>query len=399
MPLKPFRSSFLIALVVAGCPKTETPEGFDRRVLLRSIADQVVLPQARDFVVKADALALATSALSDGAAAGDDTTRARAEARSAWVSAMDAWQLLEPIQVGPAGKPSDTIGGLALRDEIYAWPEQNDCAIDIAIDKNEFGAEGWFDRQLVFLKGLRAIEYVLFREDDGNACAGPAVINESGSWAALGAPEIRKRRAAYAHRAARAVAAKALALRTAWEATGGDFAGKLSTAGAAGSPYLDAKEALDEVFAALFYADHDTKTAKLADPSGISEKCTTGTCPALLESRWSKRGKENLVANIEGIRRVVLGGPPDAKAANAGFDDFLAASNAGTLAADMDAALVNAIAKVQAIEGPMEEALSARFDQVSAAHDAVKGFTDLFKSQFVTTLNLAVPLEAQGDND
>ena len=50
-------------------------------------------------------------------------------AQTAWHAAMDRWQEAELLQMGPLAA-ADTPGGLALRDQIYAWPNVNRCLID-----------------------------------------------------------------------------------------------------------------------------------------------------------------------------------------------------------------------------------------------------------------------------
>jgi len=54
---------------------------------------------------------------------------------------------------------------------------------------------------------------------------------------------------------------------------------------------------------------------------------------------------------------------------------------------------------VEATPGTLEAAVEANPEQVMAAHAAVKGVTDLIKTQLVTVLNLRVPQEGASDND
>jgi hypothetical protein len=45
------------------------------------------------------------------------------------------------------------------------------------------------------------------------------------------------------------------------------------------------------------------------------------------------------------------------------------------------------------------EELAAQSTELAEVHTSVKAFTDVFKSEMVTVLNLKVPDEGAGDND
>ena len=374
-----------------GASPTQPPGGeFDRNALLTSYAENVMLPAVREFAAAAADLASATTAL---VAAPEE----RDTARAAWRSAMLSWQALEVLQVGPAGSPGMMMGGEGLRDEIYSWPIVNPCRIDQETARGNYADSDFFSTQLVNVRGLDALEYLLFAPDDGNACGASVDINMDGTWQALvTAGDVARRRAAYAAGAAADVAARAVQLRQAWEPAAGNFAAQLATAGQSGSLYPTAQSAVDDVFAGLFYVELVVKDEKLAAPAGIVPDCTTDVCPDLVESPWADVSKQQILANLAVARRVLLGGET---AVATGFDDFLRARGAAALATTMLGALAEAIVAVEAIPGTMLEALASDPDAVRDAHAALKSFTDPLKSQFVTVLNLTIPQEGAGDND
>jgi predicted lipoprotein len=390
------------SLLAAGCggggggasstAPTPTPvagDSFDRRALLASVADRVVLPALRRFATEAAGLAAATDALTAAPLQRD-------AARAAWRSAMQAWQTVEVLQFGPAGSTM-MMGGRALRDEFYSWPLVNPCRIDQETVRGTYADTAFFTTQLVNVRGLDALEYLLFAPDDTNACSPSVDINAGGGWQALvNAGDVAARRAAYAARAAADVAARAAALRDAWEPGAGNFAAQLATAGAGSSVYPTAQGAVDDVFAALFFVELVVKDEKLAAPAGIVPDCTTDVCPNLAESQWADVAKEEILANLGAARQLFLGG---ADSAGTGFDDFLRARGAAALATTMLAALDAAVGSFEAIPGTMLEALASDPDAVRDAHAAVKNFTDSLKTQFVTVLNLTIPQEGAGDND
>jgi hypothetical protein len=139
-----------------------------------------------------------------------------------------------------------------------------------------------------------------------------------------------------------------------------------------------------------------TKDMKLAGPSGISG-CDADTCAELVESRWAKRSKENIVNNLKAAQVIFLGAAPGVSAV--GLDDLLESLSATALAEQMAAALEEAISAAQAINGNLLDALNSQLETVHAAHAAAKALTDLMKTQFVSVLNLEVPQRAASDND
>lgn len=370
------------------------PPDFDRRALLTSYTDRVVLPALRQFATDAATLVNATDA---AAAAGGSASSAELEAaRAAWRTAMESWQIVELLQVGPAGSSTMVMGGQGLRDEIYSWPTVNPCRVDQETVSEDFTAADFFDRELVNTRGLDAIEYLLFDEGEDNACSSSVDINTSGSWLALVASDqLPARRSSYAAGAARDVAKHAVELRDAWEPSAGNFAGQLSRAGLSGSQFSSAQDAVNDVFAGLFYVELQVKDDKLAAPAGISPDCSSDVCPNLRESIWADASREHILMNLVAVEQVFLG----RDAAGVGFDDFLRALGANDLAQRMGVNLSAAIAAVEAIQGTFGSALAADPDSIRDAHAALKLFTDDLKSQFVTVLNLEIPREGAGDND
>jgi len=388
------RTAFLLLTATCLCACTRKPDPDDgfRRELLASLAQNAVLPTYTTFASQAAGLKSATAALA-AAAATADAPAELAEAQAAWSAAMATWQQAEVMQLGPAGVPAVMTGGASLRDELYSWRTVNPCRVDQELVEQGYLASDFFQVELVNVYGLDALEYLLFHTGPDNQCAPQATLNASGEWAALTAADLRARRAAYADAVAGQLQRDADALLAAWSPGGGDFASVLAAAGTEGSVFGTAQEALDQVFAAMFYVDLVVKDVKLAVPAGLSVDCAATTCPEAVESRWAHRSKEHLADNLRGFRLLFSG------AAQTGFDDFLTRRNAPELAEQILQSTEAAITAVEAIPGTLEAAVEANPEQVMAAHAAVKGVTDLIKTQLVTVLNLRVPQEGASDND
>ena len=381
-------------------PTDPPPNGADRKALLASIGEHAILRTYRAFVEEANELESATSALRIALEAGAaDVSAERSAAQSAWRSAMSVWQEAELFQLGPAGASAKRVmGAQDLRDQIYSYPTVNSCRVDQEIVAKEYESPTFFQTALVNVYGLDAIEYLLFYGDADNTCPPQVAINQ-GPWDELGEVEVVKRRAAYAHAASVDLVRIAEKLRGAWEPTGENFLGQLANAGESGSIYGTAQEALDELFAAMFYLDLETKDMKLARPAGISPECQSETCPEALESPWSDHSKENVLANLRGFEKVFLGGPPEEAETRTGFDDLLGDIGTRDLASSMVKHVAAAKASVESMPGSMRDALVANPASVEAAHAAVKVLTDELKTRFVTVLNLRVPDEGAADND
>ena len=322
--------------------------------------------------------------------------KARTESEDAWRAAFLSWQRIVPLGFGPTGIPATFTGGMGLGEEIDSWPLTNACRIDQLVADEGYTASGFPANQLVTVYGLGALEYLLFRHDTDNACAPQAAINQNGSWSALGEETIRKRRVRYAAVIAATLVLHARTLADAWAGDQG-FAAQLARAGESGSPFASPQDAVNELFAALLLGVQQMKDDKLAAPAGISAKCTRTSCPELLESLWAGASAAALRENARGVHVALLGDEEDAS--SVGFDEWLVAAQAPELAQDLTDDVHDMERAVEAIPELMEEALAGSPDTVNAAHASVKRLADLLKSQFLTTLNLAMPQEGAADND
>jgi len=383
---------------ISGCDTASSAPVDDpaRRMLVAGLVERVMLPNYRDVAARTAALETATQ---QWATTGADADRTAAQA--AWRAANDAWQRAELHSVGPAGMNLSVAGGMDLRDEIYAWPLVNRCRVDQETVARVWETPGALAAEAVNARGLGALEYLLFRDDGGNACAPLSTLNTDGSWAALGDAGVASRRAAYAREAARLVREKADALVAAWDPAGGAFATQLSTAGTTSTLFRSSQAGLNAVSDAMLYLEDAVKDMKLAVPGGLSTDCVAMTCPELLEAPVARASKESVLANLRGFEALFLGAPAGTDAY--GFDDLLVEVGAGALADAMRTELAAALSAVDAVPGSFDEALAlgntAGQAAFVAAYDAVKRLTDLLKTQFLTVLDLELPNRLDADND
>ncbi len=350
---------------------------------LAAVGPSVVLPALADAREAATALQAAVQAWQQSGDAAD-----RAAAQDAWRDTMRAWQRVEVLQIGPAASSLTAVAGADLRDEVYSWPTTNPCRVDQETVAGGYADAAFFDENLVNAYGLDALETVLFG-DAGNACPGQVDINADGTWDALGPEGVDAARADYAEVLVGGVVDRVGGLEQTWSPS--DFSGQLALTNAA-TPYASEQEALNAVFDALFYLETRTKDRKVAQPLGLRD-CATERCPDDVELARSDAGLDAVIANIEGFRLLFTGGD------DIGLDDVLVELGHGDLAADLLDRTDAALAAARAVEGPLEEAVVARPEQVEALNDALKAVADLLKGDLATVLSLEVPSEAAGDND
>ncbi|HJL30595.1 MAG TPA: imelysin family protein, partial [Polyangiaceae bacterium LLY-WYZ-15_(1-7)] len=382
------RTPLLSILLVIGCggddggpsaPTDGGPAAQARTEAVASLASEVIVPAYRDFAAAAAELETATATWRDSGSEDD-----RAAAQEAWRRAIDLWQRAEVMQVGPAGAMDVTVGGEDLRDAIYSWPIVNRCRVDQELVEEAYVDVDAFAAENVNVRGLDAMEPLLFVEGEGNGCAPNSSINRDGLWAPI-VSELPARRAAYAATAAALVRRDADALLARWE---GGFLAEMTEGG---ELFPTAQEALNALSDAMFYLDKETKDMKLAEPAGLSDVCVAEVCPELRESLYANRSIEHVANNLRGFRAVFTGSET-----GTGFDDLLVLNGAETLATDMLAAIDAALATADAIEGDVPTALAADPDALMPLYEAIRALTDLLKTQFLGVLDLELPQRAEG---
>ena len=394
---------FLVSsgLLTLGCNKKTEKEPHpadevDLSGILTSLGENVIVPIYTDFHTAAVALETAASAYYDALGDGTDAAAALTTLEEGWKTTMAAWQQAEMLQIGPAGSSADAVAGANLRDEIYSWPTVNNCRVDQELVAGEYSEANFFSVNLVNTYGLDVVEYLVFNQSADNSCPSYATMNTDGSWEGLTEANKALARANYVKALAANLLTRAQELVDHWAASKGNFVADLSKAGSSDSVYESQLQALNDVFAAMFYLDTTVKDKKLALPAGIDVGCESA-CPDKLESQWAQVSKEHIVANLQAFQRTFHGGL-DATA-HTGFDDFLVDMGYADLATTMTNDIASAITTTQALDGTMHSALSSNLDGVKGVHAAVKAVTDNLKADFVTILNLTIPSEGAGDSD
>lgn len=350
----------------------------DRQQFVTDFVDQTLLPTLETFETSTGELEVAASA--HAANQNDDT---RAAAQEAWRAAMNAWQHIELFLVGPAGSMTDVAGGEDIRDEVYSWPLTNRCRIDQETLEDAHADGTLLAGELVNVRGLDAMEYLLFDADTDNACSPISAINMEGSWEALRA-SVPERRARYAATAASLIHTSATRLVALWRD------GYRAELVGPGDNYGTNQEALNAITDALFYLDKEVKDMKLAGVAGVAEVIG----PDTRESLDANVSIPNLRANLDAFALAFRGAE-----GTMGLEELLQANGASDLATRMNERIDAAAAELASLNPDIPTLVAADERAMLPAYERIKDITDLLKTEFIGILDLELPDRADGDND
>ena len=351
-----------------------------RTQLLEQIRSNVIIPALERF--QSTARELTTSI----------ETADLSSAQQSWQNTMLAWHALELLQIGPAGISGSRVGGEDLRDHVYSLPIVNACRVEQEWLRASFDNDDWASSAPFNIKGLDAMEAILFKEGTESRCPNEVGIILDGSWDEFSSDPDRyeEQRWAYLAVLSADLNLRAEMLLEDWQ---GDFGNAFITSS---EPFTSQREAIDQVFAAIFYVDKFIKDLKLGGPTGIYMSCLEDTCPEQIEHLYSGIGRDALIENMHSFERVLRGGD---RPAEGGFIQLLREEGADELATQLLDKTAESITQLEGLNVNLSEQLVNEPDVLREAHATIRSLTELLKSQFVTTLNLSVPQEGAGDND
>jgi uncharacterized protein len=151
MMRKVFGIAALSGLVFIACkkPKTQEDEKFDRGLMLKNYAENIIIPSYKDAQSSVNQLITSIDAFT-----ANTTLQNLENAQNAWVNAYGEWQYANPFNVGPAAED-----GLnkSMFEEVSTFPVSetkiNDAVINGVYSFSDFNRDA---------RGFLAIEYLLF---------------------------------------------------------------------------------------------------------------------------------------------------------------------------------------------------------------------------------------------
>ena len=362
---------------------TEVPDE-GRGALLSALRHQVLLPLLREVKVSAEEF--------------ESTVQSESisESQAAWTELMLDWQSLEVLQIGPAGVSGLRIGGEDLRDKIYAFPLHNSCRVDQELVKESFDQPDWSENRSINVMGLDALERLLFMEPSASACPESSKLIRDGEWASFHSDTERAEasRWRYIKSITTLLKADIETLLSRWEGAFGDLFEQ------AQSPFSSQREAVDQIFAGIYYLDEVIKDLKIGAPAGIYMTCLETSCPEQLEHKESGISAQALSRNLKSILAIFNGSVETTIDPNHvhGLSSLLKREGATELAEELTSRIESLMQNVDMISS-LETTLNEDPTMLATLHTDLKALCDLMKTQMVTVLNLSVPQEGAGDND
>lgn len=365
----------IVGVVVGLAAGGPTHAGFDRRAMLRNLADNLIIPAFREFDATAEALNTAVQSF----AAAPTPERLKAS-QSAWVAAFVAWNHCELYAFRRL---------TPLFNQINKWPT-NPKLIEGFIEKAPTIDERFVEGLGSTSRGLPAIEYFIFDPQGG-----PQAV-----LATLQDP----RRMAYLRHLAENLRRKAAAALLVWLPEGGNFAESFVQADMEGG---DVNGSIAMFANQIVILLDDIILRKVAKPMGTAQ--IGGTYPELMQAGRSGQSLAAIGANLASVRAAFNGGD------GLGLDDYLESlgnvwggqSPHAHFNAEVDKALgvLNALSfsdplsPLKRIEGdPFAAALANDPTPLVALYTQTRVALRVFKTEVAANLGILV-LFTDGDGD
>jgi predicted lipoprotein len=383
----------------------DTNTDFDQSKLIASIVDNVITPTYQQFSTVATSQQQAIndycqqeSSFADGDSSAEQVNDSKNIAKESWRNAMNSWQQAEMMQLSPL-----LIGDGALRNNIYSWPTQNTCGVDLDVTyfkANSVNGQPYdIATRTASRKSMVALEYLLFNDHLAHSCTGST---KPDSWNNQTEQYRKVARCEFATEIASDVKLNSTQLLTNWlgDDGNGGYAQKLKTAGTEGSDFASQHDAVNELSDAIFYLDSFTKDDKLAQPLGLfANECGAQACPEAVESKYSAHSITNIANNLQALKMFMQGSLSEGQADALGFSHYLTDVGDEVTADILNDHIALAIEATKNYQSSLATTLTNDPEKVLATHGDVKNITDKLKSDFITSLALELPKTSAGDND
>jgi len=360
------RAWWLLLGVSLSCAPVALPDG-DRRVALRGATEQVILPTYAELGTRSAELASLLDELASTPEAAD-----LAAIRRAYRDVRAPLEEAAAFGFGPAV-------------ELHSVADIDQSPLDVAKLEAELASEKELTLQEVRSlgankRGLHAIEYLLFPEDEAEL------------ETALLADDLQgERRRRFASVAGQIVADNAEALRAAWDPEMGGYSRRFAEPGRPDSVSVNVQAGLDTLLNESVVLSEVIANVKLGKPLGA---VTGGRIDATAqESERSGASLTDMARNVRGIRNVYFGARDDSLEPNLSL-----LVRAKSPSADRHAreALDAAAAAISAIPEPFTAALDDAPETVTAAYDAVKTLKRVLATEVLSSLGASLKFS---DND
>lgn len=319
-----------------------------------------------------------------------------------WKESMDAYHKMEAFKFGPIMNNGEELG-LSL----YSWPLQNACRVELEIAKNTTKTDYQL-KAAVNLKGLGALETILFTENGKHNCA--SVPDFLASWLNSSPKQKKQDQCYYMSLVSEDLLKQSTVLKKTWDPKHGNFIVKQIK----NENNQKKLSVLNEISNSLFYVETILKDQKLGAPSGIMN-CNFNSCPEKSEHIIAKYSIPAIIQNLIGFKNVFNGIDHETQKNGFGIDDYLADLGHPQVAKDMNNALNNVISSFLKHKGitslhelaqgiDKSQCLSSssenRAVEICALYFDVRTLTTILKNDYILALrDIQGPKESQGDMD
>lgn len=329
--------------------------------LLENLARHVIATNYQELAASSQALTAAAELL-----ATSPTPEAVEKTRQAWQVVKLAARRMQWLQSGPIAEHE----WLAT----FYYGKALPVRIDEFLNADPAAKPPQPDELSGAAKGLCALEYLLFEERSAPSEAGPA----PGTLAANPfAGAAGSRRCQYVLILAHDIQRKASRLTTEWAAPGAQDAAARFRAG--GQKTINTL--VNELTQNLETIAEKHLNFALQLPAPVMQQLDR------IEGARSRSVLPQLTAMLQGTRQAWRGGE------GAGLDDLLQSLNPA-VAARVAQQFPKAAAALQAIDLPLEEAVTNRRESVKAAYQAVRDLEILFKVDVASALGVTITFDS-----
>tara|TARA_B110000046_G_C13013581_1_gene407762 strand:+ start:652 stop:1944 length:1293 start_codon:yes stop_codon:yes gene_type:complete len=393
--------------VDSGVNKTPAGDGdsaqaFDRAALMTNLIDSIFIPNYQSTAALADSFSADSGPLAAycSAIGSADEATSLAAAQSSWLALMDAVQKTEMHIIGPALRNDE-----ALHNRIHSYSTGSlaTCALDQAV-VDASSADFDVSSRAFNQRGMGAVEYLLFNSNLNHSCS--SQVQATATWNDLTESEQKNKRCILAEKLAVDVAVASNVIHSQWTQGDTPFRTEFLSEDSQG-------ENFQLITDGIFYLETFTKSQKLTIPLGIDDKCSSVTCPGLVESPYSETSLRNVRTNAAEFLRIFNGG------SGVGFDDLIneegftditlrfqnQLSDVDNRFSQISDSLNDQLTLVEA--DPSDPACLNAFanpsDESTVGACSLAGLlklvTDDLKIEFVTIVGVAIPGRVQSDND
>ena len=344
----------------------QAQDSFDRRAMLQSIVDNVILPGQLAFNDASNQLA---SAAQDFVS--EPTATALSTLQQAWRSASDAWEQIAIFDLD--------LRLTSYHNQIDKTPPNYEF-IDALLQGADEITEPYVNGIGSTSKGLPAIEYLIFSIDST-----PAEIIDSFA---------DPRRRAFLLALAQNIVRKAGEITDYWSPDGRQYAARFIKADHAGG---ELQGSINMLVNKIFVMLATDLQMWIGEPAGIA---TDGEArPHLVEARRSGHSLRHIVQHLIAMQRIFNGGPAEE---DLGFDDYLdfldAEFDDRLLSAVINDRFTAAIASIEALELPLAAAVVEAPRDIAAVYENIRQLQIPLRADMKSHLSILITLsDRDGD--